>query len=138
MTDVEVLEPMADTPLLAQARRMVRENTALTQTQKNDVLLLLTDEGTAKIKIAEYLLEGKNMILRADDYNKWLEKLLLWSKHVYGDAPQRTQNVNINIDMSDSIIEAYKKRNEKAGENTEWTSTTTQKPTSAPDVENPT
>lgn len=101
---------ISDNPLIEQARQIIENNLALSEEQKKDVLLLLTNDGVAKIKIAEFLMEGKNMIMNGREYNEWLDKVLAFSKHVYGDAPQRNINLELKVDLSQVIEEAYKKR----------------------------
>ena len=107
--------PTTQKNIIKEAIKILKTNTTLSENQKNDVLTLLKNNDGAKIKVAEAIMEGRNLIMNSRDHTAWTQNLLMFCKHVYGDAPVKTENLNLEIkmDMSDAIKEAYKKRMEE-------------------------
>lgn len=101
---------MNDLILKKEAQELIQDNVALNEGDKKDILTMLESQEHSKIKVLEYIIEGKNLITNSRDYNMWLQQLIAWSKHVHGDAPIQTRNINITMDYNEAVKIAYKER----------------------------
>lgn len=107
------LKAMNESQMLKTIKDEIKDNPNLSREQKEDIINMLKSDEYARGKILQYLLETRNMLSRPADMVAWSERIMQWSKHVYGDAPIKTENININVNLDDHIREAYLKRKNK-------------------------